>query len=67
MLSFSITRTAEILGRVDMLQAEERSFIFLNFPSLKNKLVFAAVCVHPHQNRQGAGARACFLFLSLST
>lgn len=66
-LSFSTRRIAEILGRVETLHPEEHSFILLNFLSLKNELVFAAVCVRPHQNRQGAGVRACFLFLPLST
>lgn len=61
------TGIAEVLGSVEMLQTEKSPFLLCNFPWLKNELMFAVVCVHLHQNRRGAGARACFLFLPLST
>lgn len=65
MLSFNATRIAEILGRVETLQTEKS--LLCSFPWLKNELMFAGVCVHLHQNKLGAGAHACFLFLPLST
>lgn len=64
MLSFNTTRIAEILGRVETLQTEESLFFLCSFPWLKNELMFAVVCVHLHQNRLGAEARACFASFS---